>query len=220
MTDMTNPFKRTLCPFKWTLCPFESSASLNSMSSSSPIRADARRNRDLIVQTARAIFASRGVDAPLDEIAKTAGVGQGTLYRHFPKREDLIASAIADDVNQLVQNSDKHALESDPFAALGAWLRELALFSRTYSGLPNHVLDASAGTSGSFAKVCGQLERLADRIIVRARESGQIQADVTAEDVFLLANAIAWSLTKTPGTELLDKHIEILLRGISLEKSR
>jgi len=161
------------------------------MSSSSPIRADARRNRDLIVQTARAIFASRGVDAPLDEIAKTAGVGQGTLYRHFPKREDLIASAIADDVNQLVQNSDKHALESDPFAALGAWLRELALFSRTYSGLPNHVLDASAGTSGSFAK-----------------------------DVFLLANAIAWSLTKTPGTELLDKHIEILLRGISLEKSR
>ncbi len=183
-----------------------------------PIRADARRNRDLIVETARATFASRGVDAPLDEIAKTAGVGQGTLYRHFPTREDLIAAAISDDVSQLVQNSDSHELPNDPFAALGAWLRELALFSRTYSGLPNHVLDASAGTSGSFTEVCGQLERLADRILVRARESGQIRADVTAEDVFLLINAIAWSLTKTQGTKLLDKHIEILLRGISLDE--
>lgn len=183
-----------------------------------PIRADARRNRDLIVETARAAFASRGVDAPLDEIAKTAGVGQGTLYRHFPTREDLIASAIADDVSQLVQNSDSHELANDPFAALAAWLRELALFSRTYSGLPDHVLDASAGTSGSFVEVCGSLERLTDRILVRAREFGQIRADVTAEDVFLLANAIAWSLTKTPGTELLDKHIEILLRGISSDK--
>lgn len=180
-----------------------------------PLRADARRNRDLIVEAARTAFASKGVDAPLEEIAKTVGVGQGTLYRHFPTREDLIAAAIQDDVDQLVRNSDKYAHGCDPFMALGEWLRELAMFSRTYSGLPNRVLDASAGKSGSFSVVCGALESLTDRILVRAKEADQIRANVTAEDVFLLANAIAWSLTKTPGTELLDKHIDILLRGIA-----
>ncbi|KGJ05229.1 transcriptional regulator, TetR family [Paracoccus halophilus] len=183
--------------------------------SSRPLRADARRNRDLIVEAARAAFASKGVDAPLEEIAKTVGVGQGTLYRHFPTREDLIAAAIQDDVDQLVRNSEKYAQGRDPFDALAAWLREIAMFSRTYSGLPNRVLDASAGKSGSFAVVCGSLESLTDRILVRAKEADQIRANVTAEDVFLLANAIAWSLTKTPGTELLDKHIDILLRGIA-----
>ena len=154
-----------------------------------PLRADARRNRDLIVEAARTAFASKGVDAPLEEIAKTVGVGQGTLYRHFPTREDLIAAAIQDDVDQLVRNSDKYAHGRDPLMALGK--------------------------SGSFSVVCGSLESLTDRILVRAKEADQIRANVTPEDVFLLANAIAWSLTKTPGTELLDKHIDILLRGIA-----
>ncbi|KFC64435.1 Transcriptional regulator, TetR family [Devosia sp. LC5] len=184
-------------------------------SSKRPLRADARRNRDLIVETARAAFASKGVDASLEEIAKTVGVGQGTLYRHFPTREDLIAAAIQDDVEQLARNADKRVRARYPLKALGEWLRELALFSRTYSGLPNRVLDASVGKSGSFAELCGSLESLTDRVLVRGKETGQIRADVTAEDVFLLANAVAWSLTKARGTELLEKHIAILLRGIA-----
>lgn len=178
-----------------------------------PLRADALRNRGKIVTAARAAFAEKGVSAPLEEIARSVGVGQGTLYRHFPTRDELIAAAIRDEIIALKEIAASHHGEN-PVGELRQWLRDLALFSHTYSGLPDRVLDAAADEPGSFADHCRQLGCITADILARAQVQGQIREEVSGEDVFLLANAIAWSLQKGNDPSQLERHISILMRGI------
>ncbi|HEU0041112.1 MAG TPA: helix-turn-helix domain-containing protein, partial [Jiangellaceae bacterium] len=107
-----------------------------------PMRADARRTYERIVEVARATFAELGAEAPLDEIAKRASVGPGTLYRHFPTREDLLAGALHRDMGRL--NDRAAELEAVPSAAeaLVEWLREFVAHVNVYRGLPASVCSA------------------------------------------------------------------------------
>src|SRR6201992_1352529 len=95
-----------------------------------PKRADARRNYDKLVTTAREVFAEQGSDATLEEISRRAGVGIGTLYRHFPARENLVEAAYLDGVEEICAAVAKHDGE-DPWDALKGWLLELVGFAAT-----------------------------------------------------------------------------------------
>src|ERR1700761_5235070 len=95
-----------------------------------PKRADARRNYDKLVSAAREVFAEQGSDATLEEISRRAGVGIGTLYRHFPAREALIEAAYVDGVEEICAAVDKHAGE-EPWEALTGWLLEVVGFAAT-----------------------------------------------------------------------------------------
>ena len=86
------------------------------------LRADAERNREQLIAAAKAAFAARGADAPLEDIARRAGLGIGTLYRHFPTREPLLAAVYRREVEQLAAAADRLLAERPPLAALEAWL--------------------------------------------------------------------------------------------------
>ena len=89
-----------------------------------PLRADARRNRDRLVEVARSAFAERGLDAPLDDIARRAGVGPGTLYRHFPTREALLAAVYRGDIENLAARARELAASCPPREALARWMSD------------------------------------------------------------------------------------------------
>src|SRR5947208_15378139 len=104
---------------------------------SRPVRADARRNTDALLDAALAVFATSGVDAPVREIAEKAGVGVGTVYRHFPQRADLIAAVFRREMDACADAAPILAAEYAPFEALANWLQRYAVFVGTKRGLAN-----------------------------------------------------------------------------------
>src|ERR1700684_2157767 len=102
---------------------------------SRPVRADAQRNTDALLEAALAVFATSGVDAPVREIAEKAGVGVGTLYRHFPQRSDLIAAVFRREIDACADAAPILSAERAPFDALATWMQRYAAFIAAKRGL-------------------------------------------------------------------------------------
>ena len=152
------------------------------------VRADAQRNIDALLQAALAVFATSGVDAPVREIAEQAGVGIGTMYRHFPQRADLVAAVFRHEVDACADAAPILAAEHAPGEALARWLERFAAFIATKRGLAsalhsgNPVFDT---LPGYFTKrLLPALQSLLDAAIA----AGEVRADVDADD---LLNAVA-----------------------------
>lgn len=167
-----------------------------------PLRADARRNRDRLLAAARDAFAAHGASASLDDIARAAGVGNATLYRHFPSREALLDAVFRDRVQVLCDQAE--ALRSLPSAedALATWLRALIAHVTTYRGVATWLMSASAGQEGreDLPDSCQKAIRAAGAsLLSRAQESRVVRPDVTAPQLLRLAHAIALATEETPG---------------------
>ncbi|MHA6732445.1 TetR/AcrR family transcriptional regulator [Devosia sp. A369] len=160
------------------------------------LRADARRNRDKILSVAMQSFASHGVGASLEEIAKAAGVGAGTLYRHFPSREALLVAALQDSQVALRAQACQAQQIADPDAALSAWLADLQAYLRTFNGLPEPVLAAVKQRASPLALSCDELVSITGEFLVRAQQHGQARATITANDLFLSTLGLAWVLNR------------------------
>jgi AcrR family transcriptional regulator len=117
------------------------------------LRADAQRNRERLLAVAREVFAEKGVEAPLEEIARRAGVGIGTLYRHFPTRLDLVGAIYIDEVDALIRSADDLAVREDPIVALRGWLERFVDYVATKRGLAGALEELR--NSGALAQ--GQL---------------------------------------------------------------
>jgi len=159
-------------------------------------RADARRNHDRILHTAREHFAARGIGTSLEDIAKDAGVGPGTLYRHFPSREALLAVTLQDGQAELVARSREARQVADPDAALRQWLEALQDYLRTFNGLPAPVLAAIKQQASPLAVSCETLVSITREFLERAQDHGRARRSVTASDLFLGALGIAWVLDR------------------------
>ena len=156
------------------------------------LRADARRNRDRILHVAMQHFASRGIGASLEEIARAAGVGPGTLYRHFPSREALLAAALEDRQAELLARADEARQIADADVALDAWLAALRDYLRTFNGLPAPVLAAIEEQASPLATACQHLVAITGELLARAQAHGHARRSVTAGDLFLGALGMAW----------------------------
>lgn len=156
------------------------------------LRADAQRNRDRILRVTIEHFVSRGIDASLEDIAKAAKVGAGTLYRHFPSREALLAAALEEQQAELLARSNEAQQIADPDLALRQWLAALQDYLRSFSGLPAPVLVAIKEQASPLAMSCQTLIGITGRFLARAQEQGHARASVTADDLFLGALGIAW----------------------------
>jgi AcrR family transcriptional regulator len=179
-----------------------------------PLRADARRNRDRLLKAAATAFAAQGTDASLDDIARRAGVGPGTLYRHFPTREDLIEALIHSGVEDLVAQSEQLLDAEDPLAALRTWLLALLRHASAYRGLAESLEDAKGG-QGRLAAACHAQEAAASALFTRARKHGHVRPQVTLEDVLHLVSGIAWVAQRQPpghGERLLTLVLDGLAR--------
>jgi AcrR family transcriptional regulator len=155
-----------------------------------PKRADARRNYDKLVTTAREVFAEQGSAATLEEISRRAGVGIGTLYRHFPARENLVEAAYVDGVEEICAAVERHAGE-DPWDALKGWLLELVGFAATKRVLADEML-ALLDRGAPFFKSCsGAIYAAAEPLLKRAQEAGEVRDDVDIIDVTKMVSGIA-----------------------------
>ncbi|GIH17497.1 TetR family transcriptional regulator [Rugosimonospora africana] len=164
-----------------------------------PMRADARRNRGRLIVAARQAFTEHGPEASLDEIAKRAGVGPGTLYRHFPTRESLLAAVYLDDIEALSAQADR-LLDSDlsPSEALSAFLLIQLDYVKVKRGL-GAAVKAMLGMDAPTMTYCRDTLRGAlGRLMDPARQAGLIRADVEPADVLRLTHGVAMACESAP----------------------
>jgi AcrR family transcriptional regulator len=147
-------------------------------------RADAVRNRERVLEAAKAVFSAGGPDASLEAVARRAGVGIGTLYRHFPTREALFEAVYRREVEQLGELSEQLKSEPDPVEALRQWLRSNVEFVATKKGMSAALALAAHGKSSEL--IAFSFERLTKAVgalLDRAVAAGEIRADVSPEDL-------------------------------------
>ncbi|MEC3973856.1 TetR/AcrR family transcriptional regulator [Amycolatopsis sp. H20-H5] len=163
------------------------------------MRADARRNREQLVERAKIAFAEFGVDASLDEIARRAGVASGTLYRHFPTRLDLIEAVLAEQIAELVELGRGLLRAEDDFDALSAWLRATLRHGLTYRGLSAAVMSSALDRENGLVSTWhAEMFEVGAALLARARQSGVVVADADEADVLKMVGAIAWAAQDSP----------------------
>jgi AcrR family transcriptional regulator len=148
-----------------------------------PVRADAQRNIDTLLQTAMAVFATSGVDAPVREIAEKAGVGVGTIYRHFPQRSDLIAAVFRREIDACADAAQALAAEHEPGEALGRWIQRYVDFVAAKRGLAKalHSGDPAFDTLPGYFRQ--RLEPALQTLLKSAVAAGQVRSDIAADEL-------------------------------------
>ena len=158
-----------------------------------PLRADARRNRDAIVAAAREAFEADGVLTPLDGVATRAGVGNATLYRNFPTRDDLLAEVMQASLVDAIADADDLARTLPPRGALTEWLVRLAWQLRIWHDLPYCLANAHAGADSPVSSTCNPVHLRLDAFLAAARAAGDLRADVDGPALYELVLAISWA---------------------------
>jgi AcrR family transcriptional regulator len=146
-------------------------------------RADAVRNRERVLEAAKAVFSAGGPDASLEAVARRAGVGIGTLYRHFPTRESLFEAVYRREVQQLGELAEQLMSEAAPVDALRRWLRSNVEFVATKKGMSAALALAVQGSSELSAYSFDRLTKAIGALLDRAVAAGEIRSDISPEDV-------------------------------------
>ncbi|WP_395244099.1 TetR/AcrR family transcriptional regulator [Agromyces sp. MMS24-K17] len=152
-----------------------------------PTRADARRNFDALVAAAGDAFAEHGVDASLEDIARRAGVGIGTLYRNFPTRDTLVEAVYLDEVAGVTSFADELADDLAPFDALAAWLRRFA----DYAGRKKVLLEGLNRDSDLLQTCRAVMYESGEPLLRRAQEAGEVRPDIAIDDAVRLVAGVA-----------------------------
>lgn len=150
-----------------------------------PLRADAERNRRRIIDAARELFACRGIDITLDDVAAHAKVGVGTVYRRFSCKEELIDGVFEQRMQDMLVRAEESLQAEDPWDGLVMFLTSLFEGISADKGLGDVVLGTDEGCNG-IAQIRERIDPFVEKIVVRARESGQLRADVEVNDFFPL----------------------------------
>jgi AcrR family transcriptional regulator len=168
------------------------------------LRADARRNLERVLDAAAEAFAASGPDASIDDIARLAGVGHGTVFRRFPTKDDLIFAVIERHVEEMCGLAKEALAADDPGQAFFDFVWRLAELNMSTPGL--HRCVVHCGDKPGAA----ELEKLADRIVSRAQRAGAVRRDVKAEDVRLLVRS---ALTNAPAGQWR-RYLDVVLDGL------
>ena len=178
------------------------------------LRADARRNREAVLVAAKKLFADQGLDAQMPDVARSANVGVGTVYRHFPTKDDLIAALVAERFERLARQASEALEAEDPWAGLADFIRFSAQIQADDRGLCEvmgsrpDVMDAAAQAA--------DLPALANRLVKRAQRSGQLRRDLVWEDIPMIACGLG-RITQAavgPATGRWPRLVEIILDGL------
>jgi len=184
-----------------------------SPSSGRKLRADAQRNRERILEVAKQAFTRAGANTSLDDIAKQAGVGPGTLYRHFPTRDALLEAVYRTEVEKLAEAARKFAQDLRPIEALRAWMLLFVDYIATKQiiapALNTMVGGASKVFEASHAQVGGAIRAL----VKRAIKSGDIRKDVNPIDLLLALVGVAKVATSPDWQQSARRLVDILITG-------
>ncbi|AVH61326.1 MULTISPECIES: TetR/AcrR family transcriptional regulator [Streptomyces] len=179
-------------------------------------RADARKNRDLLLAAAAELVAEHGTDASLRDIARRAGVGIGTLYRHFPTREALLETLLNANFDVLRARADSLLASPVPSDALLTWLGELAAGAATYQGLPESIMNALANEESGLHASCAGMRSAGGRLLERAQQAGSVRSDVTISEVIALALGLAWAAERSvDASDLVARMLSTTMYGLA-----
>jgi AcrR family transcriptional regulator len=154
-----------------------------------PKRADARRNYEKVLTAARQAFAEGGESTSLEEIARRAGVGIGTLYRHFPTRQALLEALYVDEVNEVCRSAAELDA-SDPWEALSTWFERFIAYMATKRALAHELLDYIDMDAPLFRTCRASLFAAGEPLLTRAQDAGAVRPDVTFAEVMQMAMGI------------------------------
>ncbi|HEY0816072.1 MAG TPA: TetR/AcrR family transcriptional regulator [Pseudonocardia sp.] len=179
------------------------------------MRADARKNYDQLLAVARAAVTEQGADASLRDIARRAGVGLGTLYRHFPTREALLEALLRASFDELAAQAVELETSSSPADALVVWLRDCVAGAHEYRGVVALMIAAIEDAQSALHASCVAMRAAGTRLLVRAQAAGLARADIDGTDLFALIGALAW-LADQPSLAPRADHLFGIITGTIL----
>lgn len=181
-----------------------------------PMRSHARRNRERIINAARDALTGTGCDTSLNEIARRAGVGIGTLFRHFPSRDALLEALTYDRTVALCTEAKRLQDTEEPAGALSIWLRELIDHIATYRGMSASLLLAGSRGGDSDLRTSYQaIDAAAAALLLRAQTAGDVRQDLDVAALISLVGAISWLLEQNPEqAQRVDYVMTVLADGL------
>jgi len=179
-----------------------------------PMRKDAQRNRDHLLAVAAALFAAHGVGYPLEDIAREAGVGIGTLYRHFPTRSALIEAVYRREVAQLCDSVDDLLASMTADEALEAWMYNFVAYIATKRGLSAALRDMMAAEPDLFAVTRAHIRDAATKVLSAAEEAGAIRPVIDADDMIRAMGAICMATDDAGYSDRAKTLVSLLLDGL------
>jgi AcrR family transcriptional regulator len=178
-----------------------------------PLRADAQRNHELILAAADAAFREHGANASLDDIARRAGVGIGTLYRRFPTRDALLAAILDEGTAAIVARGNELLTARSPKDGLTRWLEALAVHVTRYRGLTGLVAGAYGVKGEPLCTGCNAISGIGEALVRRAQEAGELREDARPQDVVLSAHAAAWVGEQSGDPEAPNRLLATVMAG-------
>ncbi|MFA1551384.1 TetR/AcrR family transcriptional regulator [Actinomadura chokoriensis] len=183
-------------------------------------RADAQRNRARILQVAGTVVAEQGTQASLRDIARRAGIGMGTLYRHFPTRDELLEALLSQRFDRLTATAASLETTHSPEDALTEWLSDFATGVSAYRGLAASMMATLEDENSSLHASCLAMRQAAARLLKNAQDAGLVRPDVNGTDLFALVNAIGWITDQAPSIAARREHlISVVMGGLKYQPS-
>ena len=179
------------------------------------LRSDAQRNHARLLAAAVEAFAEQGPDTSLEDVARRAGVGIGTLYRHFPTRHAIMAAVVRDRIEGLGESAEALLAAPDPWTAVTGWLRDQLDFGITKRGLVAAVVILKQEGEPEFLTACTRMVDAGGALVARAQGAGVLRPDARAADLLRLVSAIAGAAEQSPeGAALGHRLLDIALDGL------
>ncbi|WP_328751835.1 TetR/AcrR family transcriptional regulator [Streptomyces sp. NBC_00285] len=179
-----------------------------------PLRADARRNRDRLLEVARTAFATEGLSVPLDEIARRAGVGPGTLYRHFPTKESLLEAVVRERVRHLVDRTRALRDTEDPAAALFTALDQVVEDAAVKADLVDTLAGAGVEIRTALATDVTRLHEEIDHLLIRAQSAAAVRDDIGIADLMAALGGALYALRHLGAGAAREHVLAILYDGL------
>jgi AcrR family transcriptional regulator len=154
------------------------------------MRSDAQRNYEVILAAAKTVFRQSGTDAPMEDVARTAGVGQGTLYRRFPTREHLFAAILQERVNELDGSAQRLFGAPDAWQALHEWLELYDRCATEYPGMSARVGTSLSDDGSAVGTLCGPMKASFARLFERAQKEVPLRTDLTSTQLLSMVSAL------------------------------
>ena len=183
-------------------------------------RADALRNRERVLEAARTVFSAGGPEASLETVAKTAGVGIGTLYRHFPTREALFDAVYRHEAQQLAALAERLQREAKPVEALRQWMYSLVKFVATKKGMSAALALAVAKDSDLFSYSSDLLMRSAGGLLDRAIAAGEIRNDIGPEDLVRTLAGMCYTHDQPGWQKSVLRLVDIFIDGLRNRRTK
>ena len=183
-------------------------------------RVDAVRNRELVLDAAKKVFGAGGPDASLEAVARDAGVGIGTLYRHFPSREALFEAVYRREVQQLADLAEELKEQPDAVEALRRWMRSNVRFVATKKGMLQALALAVDKNSELFAFSSDRLTRAVGGLLDRAIAAGEIRDDISAEDVLRALVGMSYTYDQPGWQKSVLRLVDVFIDGLRMQRAR